>query len=239
MTFPDFFVAVRDAQFGFGVIRDWVVNIYTQIAANEAIVKIWDAICRFVAPYYKPLMGVIILLAVFMAFFGKKFSGLIKFVALSVAGFALGVQYLAPIIPAGIKIPPWVVGIVVGILAGVLYKFIYIILYAIVFGYGTYILAFHGFYLNTNVIISKNNIFISIIIAGIILAVALILRKYIEMFATAALGGYLAAILFNNCIYAYANAGAFAGKGWIAILVVSAVIAVAGAIVQFKTRRRY
>jgi hypothetical protein len=165
--------------------------------------------------------------------------GVLKFLACFVVGFALGTHLLPPLLPIEIQLPPWIIGVVVGLIAAVLYRFIYIILYVGIAGYGMYVLAFYGFFLQPNAVYSNTRAIASLIAAAVAVIIALIFRKYFEMIGTAVLGSWVATLLFASQIYNFTAWPLFSGMERLAIFIPTALLAALGTVVQIKTRRRY
>ena len=238
-SFAEFFTAVKEARFGFGEIWDYIVSLYYEMTVNPDISSIWNGFMSVIEPIYKTVMTLAVVGCIIIAFFGKKLKGFLSFVFFFVIGFALGTHLLAPIIPEAVKIPGWLVGLVVALVSGVLYRFLYYILYVLTVGYGSYLLIFNGFYLSKEVTYTTGKAIVCLVVAAVVVAAALIFRKYIEMVGTAFLGGWLAAWVFANYIYAYTLLPVFAKVQWLGLLIPAVIIAAFGSVVQIKTRRRY
>ena len=80
---------------------------------------------------------------------------------------------------------------------------------------------------------------VSLISALVAIIIALLLKKYIEMIGTAALGSWLTVIVVSRHLYDFTAWQIFEGRAQLAIIIPTAVIALIGAAVQIKTRRRY
>ncbi len=238
-NFSEFFTCVKEARFSFKYIWEAIVSLYYDITVNPDISAIWDSIMGGIESVYKFIMTLAAVGCVVVALFGKKMIGFLKFVFFFIIGFALGTHLLTPVISAAVEIPGWIVGTVVALVAAVLYRFLYIVLYSAVAGYGMYILAYHGFYLQGETAYSDGKAIYCLIAAIVAMVVALVFKKYIEMVGTAALGGWLASWIFANFVYNFTVLPVFGGITWVAILVPAVIIAVFGAVVQIKTRRRY
>ncbi len=238
MNFAEFFTTLKEARFGFGVIRDAVVNLYYSITENPNIQPLWTWFMDTIAPFFMVVIVALIAFSVIGAFFGQKMMGFLKFLAFLTVGFFLGVQFLAPVV-APFSIPAWIVGLVVGIVASVLSKFLYFAVYAVAIGYSTYIFTYWGFFLTPTVEHTSTRALFSLAVAVAVVIVAFIFRRYVEMIITAAAGGYMATMLFVWYVYNFLKLPFLAGYEWIAILVVSGIVALLGFITQFSTRRRY
>lgn len=239
MSFAEFFTTLKEGRFGFGVIKDAVVNLYYSITENPDIVPIWNWIMNLIEPIFGVVTVVLLAVALIGVFFGKKALPFYKFVFFFIVGFALGVHLLAPIIPDVVTIPSWVVGIVLAVVVAVLYKFLYYALYALCFGYSAYILAYYGCFFIKEPVYTPTRAAICVIIAVAVICLAFVLRKYIEMLGTAALGAFMTTKIFISFVYDFTEFPFLAGIEWVGILVVSIILGLLGFIVQFKTRRRY
>ncbi len=229
-SFLDFLKALKEAEFDFEALKEFVFDLYTSIMfTNPDMIKILSSVCGFMDRISVILPYVVIALMLVVALFGKKLLSILKFLTFFVVGFALGVYFIPPLLESIITIPGWVSGLVVGILAAVLYRFVYIILYAVSVCYSVYIL----------VEISLGQPLVSLAVAIVAVILAFILKKYIEMLGTAMIAGYVIALTVKSSIYDYTELAFLDGIEWVGILVITLVIAIPGFLFQFKTRKRY
>jgi len=236
----EFFMSVKEAEFGFYEIWEYVVNLYYSISQLPEMVEIWNGFRSFIDPFYSVVPYILIVLALIVAFFGKKIIGLIKFVACAFVGFFAGMYFVHPLITDLITIPSWITGIVVAIVAAVLYRFLYLAAYAIGFGYCAYILCYTGFYLRGEEVVHTDSMaIVCLAIAVGVVVLLFIFRKYVEMLGTAILGGYLVSYIIRCMIYDYKALEFVQAAPWAAAAVITAVIAIPAFLVQYKTRRRY
>ena len=231
-SFGEFFTALKEARLGFGVIWEAIGNYCNEMMADPNVSAIWNGLMGAIGPVIKTVSVFLIIFSIFIALFGRKMMGFLKFVFFFIAGFLVGTHTLAGMIPPDVKFPAWIVGIVVALVAAVLYRFIYIVIYSVAFGYSGYLLVYNGFYLASNPTYSPDKALGCIIVALIVLVISLIFRKYIEMLGTAFLGAWLAVWLFVNNIFAFSTHVGI-------MMIPTAIITVLCVIVQFKTRRRY
>lgn len=238
-SFGEFFTCVKEARFTFDVIKDWLVSVFVSIKGNDDIALIWDNLMHWIYSARVLLVSILIVACLVVAFFGKKIIGVIKFCAFFVTGFAVGTHYLAPLLPSEIDIPSWIIGIVVALIAAVLYRFLYIILYCVTVGYGAYVFAYYGFFVKNDASFSGGRATACLVVALVLLVIALIFRKYIEMIVTAFLGSWCAVLLFRYHICKFEKLSLFSGHFWIAIMIPTIVLTAVSAVVQIKTRRRY
>jgi hypothetical protein len=185
------------------------------------------------------LISLLIVVCLGVAFFGKKIIGIIKFCFFFVLGFVVGTHYLAPLLPSEIDIPAWIIGVVLALIAAVLYRFLYIICYIVTVGYGSYVFAYYGFFMNSDATYSSGRATACLVIAIVFLVIALIFRKYVEMAITAFLGSWCAVLLFRYHICKFEKFALFGGHFWIAIMIPTIVLTAVTAVVQIKTRKRY
>lgn len=239
VAFAEFFNNVKEANYGFGVIRDAIVSMYYSITENPDIAAIWNGMMGYIQDYFVIVCAVLAIGCLVVAFLGQKMMGFLRFVFFFIIGFVLGVHLLAPIIPAEVPIPAWVVGLVVAIVAAVLCRFLYYVLYAVAAGYSVYILCYHGFYIPDFDFVTKGNAIISLIVAAVIVVLAFVFRSYIERAGTAALGGWFATVLVANFVYDFAAWPVFGGMHWLGKVIVSCIIGIAGFVVQIVSRSRY
>ncbi len=237
-NFSEFFTCLKEAKFTFAVIKDALVSLFHSVTSNPDVAGVWDAVREFLAPiaFIAAVIGVCA--SVLIAFFGKKIIGILKFLASFVLGFALGTHFLVPLL-VEIDMPAWIIGLVVGLVAGVLYRFVYIILYVGIAGYGMYILAFYGFFLQPEAVYTPTRAVVSLIAAAVAIIIVLLFRKYLEMIGTAVLGSWLATLIFSKFIYDFTAWSLFSGMERLAIIIPTALLAALGTVVQIKTRRRY
>ncbi|MBO7303801.1 MAG: hypothetical protein J6V09_01070 [Clostridia bacterium] len=230
MSFLD---SVKEARFDFKVISDAIAKLYHNIANDASVLEIVNSIMDTIRPLYGSIMTVLVILSVLIALFGHKAMAVIKFVFFFVIGFFLGTHLLAPLIPPEVAIPPIIVGLIVGFVAAVLYRFLYVLLYSVAFGYGTYVLLYNGSIIHEEMVYNLGKSAICLICAIVVVVVALIFKKFIEMVGTAFLGGWLAVKLFDLTLLPYS------GGNIVAIMIPAVIIAAIGAVVQIRTRRRY
>ncbi len=238
MSFADFFNNLKEARFGFGVIRDAIVNLYYAITANPDIQPIWEGIMNVITPVFKIVIAVLIGLCLIGTFFGHRLMAVIKFAFFFIVGFVLGVHFLAPIIPV-VKIPAWIVGLVVALVSAVLYKFLYYVLFAGAIGYSSYILCYNFFFITPAPAYTPTRAIVCALVSVGVVILALVLRKYVEMLGTAVICAYMATMLFIWNFYNFTALSFLAGKEWIGVIVVAGVIGLLGLLSQFRVRKRW
>ena len=201
------------------------------IAVNEFLRSLVS-----VAVPYLPIAYMV--LSLILALFGKKIFALPRFLAFFFLGFVLGTHLLAPVItPVIPQLPAWVIGVVIATVASVLSKFIYIVLYVVAVGYPTYYLTF--LLVPEDVLtVETGLIFLALGVAVVAIVIMLLLRGFIEMAGTSALGGFIIAESIK-VYWDYTALDFFSGIEWVPVLAITLIIALVGFIVQVKTRERY
>ena len=140
-----FFEIIKNGTYGFDSITAFITELCKAAFANEHIVNM-DAWFRGILTPILPYMAYIFLaLWALVWLFGKRLFKLIRFIAFFLAGFVLGIYYLAdPVLTHFPDIPGWAVGVAVGLVLAVLAPILYYIVYSVVVGYGTYLLCISG-----------------------------------------------------------------------------------------------
>jgi hypothetical protein len=232
--FLNFFNDLKAGKFGYGALKDAVVDFNDTVASHADMGMIMDMIKSF-ATFIPYIMMAAMLL---MAFFGKKLLPVTKFVSFFAIGFGLGVYFIQPLVEDIVSIPAWISGLVVGILAAIICRFLYVIFFAVAVFYGVYTACYAGLGETlANFAFDKALIFMAVAAVAVILA--FILRRFVEMLYTSALGGYVLAGLIAANLYDYTTLSFLSGIEWVGTLVVTVVIALLGFVVQVKTRKRY
>lgn len=238
-SFYEFLKCIAEARFSFEYIWDSIVSFYYSVIEGEAFSAIWNKLVLWLSPVESLLPVILMVIGALVCVFGKKINAVIKFIGLFIIGFAFGIGLLAGVLPASIPIPAWVIGIAVGLVAAVLYKFIYIILYSATILYSVYRLCYYGFYLDEAPEFSAGKALTSLAVAAVVLVLAIILIKYVEMFLSSALGSWLLVATFSHHYIDLGAIPSFGAYSWILELSVFGVLTIVGFVVQFKTRRRY
>lgn len=181
---------------------------------------------------------VLIALCLFVGLFGRRLSGLIRVVLLFAIGFVASVQWVAPIVQQYVPaVPALAVGLALGLLAAVLSRMIYNFAYIGCIGFDVYNICFNALFFAELTALTQGNLVYSVAAGVIAAAVALFLRKYLEMIITAAAGGIGAAFFFKNIFDYTASFGGL--EPTTAMLVVGAVVAAPMFIYQYYNRVIY
>ena len=223
MAFFNNFLA---GKFGYDALKDAVVKFDNTVATNPDMSTIVDLVRSFASIIPFIMMASMLLIALF----GKKLLPVIKFVSSFAAGFGLGVYFISPIVADIVAIPAWVSGLVVGVLAALIYRLLYVLFFAAFAIYGTFTLCYWALAdLLAGFGDLKGYIFLGA--AVVVMLIAFILRKYVEMLGTAALGGHVLSVLLAD----FLAIEMLTEYSWILMIVITLI----GFYVQVKTRKRY
>ncbi len=233
-----FFASVVHAEFTFESIGEFFRSTFGAMAQSPSVSYIWNGITSALSGISAVVPFIIILLSIVEILCGKRILNFQKFLFCVLIGYCVGATYISPLINQIFTLPDYISGAVIAIVAAVLCKFIYVLFYVLAAGYTGYLLSFSGLYIEFLAPITKGNYFIAIVIAAAFIVLALVLRKYLEMFGTSVLGGYF---LSKSIIalFDYRALGFLGEFGWVAELVLILLVGVLGFIFQYKTRVRY
>lgn len=229
-----FFNSIKDAAYSFTDIFAFFAGLWQEVMTSEGVSGILSIVDTALAAILPFLPFIYLALGVVVLFFGQRLLGVLRFLAVFFVGFVAGVYYLAPIITFIPNLPPWVVGLVVGIVAAVLSKLVYFLAYIVCAFYSVYLVCMTGLVVPE----IAGNYIVALIVAGIALILALLLKKIIERVGTAFLGGYAIASVVKGW-YDFTSLEVFAGYEWLVMLSATLLLTLIGFIVQQKTRRRY
>ncbi len=238
-SFGEFFVALKEARFGFGAFWQWVTDLYYSMTVNPDIAVVWNWLMNLIRPIYAVVPYVLILLSLSISFFGRKMMPVLKFVFFFVIGFALGVHFITPLLGRVVAVPGWVCGLVIGVVSAVIYRFLYMGAYAVACLYSVYILCYSGFYISPAVEHSTGRALLCLGISAVAVILAFMLRKYLEMLGTAMLGGYLVAVIFRGFIFDYRQLAFLASTPKVGAFLIAFLIGIPAAVFQYKKRRKY
>ena len=212
--------------------------------------SIFDSVLQesSIAPYVEQYNGfaaslgdfypfALIALCLMVGLFGRRLSGLIRWVLLFAIGFVASVYWVAPLAQQYVPdVPAIAIGLAAGILAAVLSRMIYNFVYIGCIGFDVYNICINAIFLPTLTVYTEGNLPLSIGLAVGAVILALLLRKYLEMIITAAAGG-IGIAFFVQPIFDY-NA-LIPLEPTMAMLVVGAVLAVPMFIYQYYNRVIY
>ena len=178
-----------------------------------------------------------IALCLFVGLFGRRFVDAIRFILLFAIGFVASVYWLAPLVQQFVpEIPALAVGIAVGLLAAVLSRMIYNFVYIGCIGFDVYNICFNALFFAELTAHTQGNLPISLGAAAVAVALALFLRKYLEMIITAAAGG-VGVAFFVKSLFDYT--ASFSFDPTMTMLVAGAIVAVPMFIYQYYNRVIY
>lgn len=238
-SFSDFIDHLIGARFSFEYLWEQIVSLYDSVRSNPDILSIWDSLCDFTS-YISAFIPYILMAAgIVVALFGKKMGGFLKFLGFFIVGFALGVHFLAPVIPEEVPIPAWVIGLVVAIVAAVLSKFLFVATYSAAVLYSVYRLCYHGFFFDSQTEFSTGKAITALAVAAIVLVLTLVLFKFTEMLIFSSFGAFMVTSGFALGIIDLGAIPKLGSNSWILEVSVIGIIAVLTFIFQIKTRRRY
>ena len=232
-----FFTSVMNAEFDFSILGQFFGGYIWTVTNNAELLGMWNAFFSAIAPYAYVVPIVLIVLCAIVIFFGKKLVPLIRFLACIVVGYVVGVITVSPLINQIFVLPNYVSGIVIAIVAGVLAKFIYYIGIVLGVGYISYMVCFRAAIVPALTNYTKGNAIASLIVALIAIVLVLLLRKLIEMGATAFAGAFFISEIVIANYFNYTTV--IAVDPVIVKYVAVGIVALVGFIVQYKTRKRY
>jgi len=179
-----------------------------------------------------------LVLALIECFAGKRLLGFQKFVACFILGFEYGVLYVSPMLDDVVAIDHWIAGLVIGLVAALLSKLIYFLAYVGIVGYAVYFIAYTGTYLPAEVaaFVQGNQLY-SLIVALVAVVIVLLLRKWIEMLGTSALGAW-GVFKCAEMLVDFSTVDFIAQNYDTVMYATVAVLGLIGLIVQIKTRKR-
>ena len=231
--FAAFFAGFAKAEYDFSAISAWMSAVYETVVANTTILDIWNggvSSLSFLAPY---LSAIFLVFSLLVAFFGKKLGEPIKFIAVFVVSFCLGVCYISPLLDPFVELPHWIMGVIVAAVCAVLYKFICIALVVLVIGYSTFMVVMRPDVLSPFL---SENLTAALIVTAVVLILVFVFKKYTELLGFAVLGGWLTSLSLKG-IYDYTTI--VGENGWVLMLILTVIVSVPGFIVQSKMRRRF
>lgn len=180
-------------------------SIFNSVLGEPSIAPYTNMAKDFIASIGVIFPIAIIALCIFVGLFGRRISGLVRFVLLFVIGFFAAVHFVCPMLTSvAPQIPGYAVGLAAGLLAAVLSKLIYNAAYIGVIGFAVYKICFDAMLLQQLTAMTKGNMNVSLAAAAVAVLIALFLRKYLEMFITSLLGG-VGVAFFANQFFDYAS----------------------------------
>ena len=221
---------IMTAEFGFGDMWDLIFKVYTHPHIEGLLQPVRD----FIASLSPFAWGALVcLVALVFTFFGKKLIMLPVLLGSYAVAYAVGSTYIAPkliayaqTLPFEIPLEIGVVGVVCGAVAALLCVPCYFLALALGGGYSVYLVAYP---LLLPILGADITMYASLGAALVVAVLLIVFRKWTEMGATSVIGAYFFMLGVNEIIL-LPQAANYAI--WIAV-------AIAGIVVQIKTRRRY
>ena len=218
------------AEFGFNDIWDLIFKVYTHPHIEDMLQPVRDFIDSL-SPF--AWGALVCLIALVFTFFGKKLIMLPVLAGSYAVAYAVGATFVAPKLislasklPFEIPIEIGIVGVICGAIAAMLCVPFYFAVLSLGGGYAVYI----SVYPILAVFVSSDIAFYASLGAAAVVAVLLLVfRKWTEMGGTAIIGAYFFMLGVNEIVLLPLMAN----------YAIWAVVAIAGMVVQIKTRRRY
>ena len=215
-----------------------IMILFNYVFSDPNIVTINELIRQTISIVEPYLPFIYMGLSLLLVFLGKRIFPLPRFLAFLWLGFLLGTYYLSPLVLSVLPdMPAWIIGVVIGVIAAVLSKFIYFLAYAVVIAYPIYQFSFSVFLVDV-LTPEGGRYWVALAIALVVVVILFLLRKFVEMLGTAALGGFIIAESIRM-LWDYTTLDFLKGIEWVGALAITVVIALIGFIVQVKTRERY
>lgn len=238
-AFLNFCDSVSKAKFDFNAIGAFFAARAAEIFGNAELAAILNSILSVLNPLGIAVPITLMVIGVVLVLFGRKLMSVQRFIVFFALGYCVGVQYVSPLINNVLVLPNYISGIVIALVAAVLCKYLYFLLLGVSVAYSVYFICFTAFLFSFLGGLTAGNAIVSLIVAAAFVVLVFLLRKYIEMIGTSALGALLISRSFALGIYDYRALGFLGDKGWIAELVIIGLFTLVGAIFQFKHRQRY
>ncbi len=220
----------------FGDVGEIFTGLYESAFKHENFMSLWGGVQNFLDNAGVFVAIGLLLLSVVELCFGKKLLTLQKFLLFFGIGFASGVSLIAPLLAdAGMELAPWIVGLIVGVVAALFSRLLYLAVYIAAVGYSTYMIFMGGQLLPDSLTsFTKGNMIISLVVVAVVILLAMLFRKWIEILGTSVLGGYFVALSVEKLVLELAKLE----LNSIAFLIIFAVTALVGCVIQVKTRSR-
>lgn len=215
------------AEFDFAAIKELYFKLYTHPNVDGVLVHFRNFV-ESLSPFV--WAAILAAIAVAFTFFGKKLLCLPIILGSFAIGFAGGAAYIGPrlanLVEQYVSIDPTVVGIVIGSVFALLCILVYFGFLALGVGYSVYLCVYPFF----NLLLGAGTAPVASLAVGAAVVIAVfIFRKWFEMAATSVLGGFIMMHAVNAVVLLPLPVN----------IAIWAVFAVAGTVVQIKTRRKY
>lgn len=227
------FEQIITAEFDFAAMKDLFFKIYTHPTIDGILSHVRNFIESLPPFVWAIMLG---LVGLIFSNFGKKLLAIPSVLVSAAAGFLAGNFLLGPLLvslvdkieflKSFISIDPIVVGIICAAVCAFLFLPLYFCGYTLGIGYCTYLLVYP---LCEGLLGSSTAMIVGLGAAIGVVILAVIFRKWVEMCGTAIIGAYFVMLAINQIVLLYA----------VVNYIIWAVLAVQGAVIQIKTRRRY
>jgi hypothetical protein len=234
----EFLDSVVNGTLDFKALGEIFKGFFASTLANPGIAMVWEKVITFLRSLGIVFPLGLLALSLILLFLGKKLLSIERFIVAALVGYAIGVVIISPMINQVFALPDYISGAVIALVLAVLCKYIYFAVVAIAVGYSVYITCVNPEILPFTTPVNGNHL-ISLVIALVAVLVVFLLLKYIEMIGTSVLAAFCISRIVIMHFVDY-RAFAFLGNwGWVAELVLVAIVGILGSVVQIKTRKRY
>ena len=211
-------------------------SIFDAVMNEPSIAPHYATVNGFIASLGELFPFIVIALSLIVGLFGRRLSGVIRTVLLFAIGFVASIYWVAPLVQQFAPVPALYIGLAVGLLASVLSRMIYNFVYIGCIGFDVYNICFNALFFAEITVHTQGNLPISLGAAAVAVALALFLRKYLEMIITAAAGG-IGVAYFVKTLFDYTASFSFDPN--VTMLVAGAIVAVPMFFYQYYNRVIY
>ena len=227
---------------------DKIAGVYEKVCDgffNEKIAGIWEKLWNMVSMIHPYVAYILIALGAIELLFGKRLLGVQKFFGMFFIGCGATVAYLVPLIPLeGVGKYAWIIGLIAGVVAILLRKFLYMVLYIGAFAFIPACVLYSG---TIGALASfKGNLVIAAAAGAVIALLAILLRKWFEIWGLSIFGAWAIVAVLDRPKYGIQIVDMICGKvsflanqPVVVGFVLLGVLALVGIIFQTKTRKRY
>lgn len=215
-----------------------LTKIFGTVLADPSIAPTVEFIEEFIEPIGMFIGVALIALLLGLGFFGQRIFGFVRWLLVFIVGFFAGAGFLAPVLqifaPA---LKASVVGVAAGLILAVLSRFIYNVVFVAVIGFDAFNICFNALFFPGLVNLTKGNLPTSIAVALVLVVIALMLRKYLEMIITSGIAGIAIAFAVKSYIFDYTTFVPL--ESTVTALILGGILAVVMLIYQYRNRIRF
>ena len=176
-------------------IDELLAKLYNTVVHHDNFATIANTVEGFFESLGIFSAVILLLFAFAELIYGKRILDYQIPVVFAIAGFCTGITVLSSLLAdTGIRVIPIVVGIVVAVVAAALSRVLFYASYVLGVAYSTY--TYFGEELLSGVV--KGNVIIGILIAVLAVALVVIYKEWVTLFATVALGAYCAVVAVES-----------------------------------------